>query len=191
MQDTPLRIAVLAGTTREQRKSIHAARFIASVGERLDGVEIRFADPADFTFHGDGNDPEGKDPRYTELTEWADGFFIIVPEYNHGYPGSLKRMLDSELKNYIHKPVAFAGCSSGRWGGVRAIEALVNAVREMGLVACFTDVQFPKVQDIFSESGELLEPVYKELVKKAYAELLWMAQALKHGRTSIATVELT
>src|SRR5438067_7182304 len=132
MSDT-LTIAVLGGTTRAQRESIKAARYIAELGRTIHGVDIVFVDPTDFIFPGDGNDPEGKDPRYTEITAKSDAFFIVTPEYNHSFPGSLKRMLDSELANYIHKPVAFAGVSNGGWGGVRAIESLVNTVREMGL----------------------------------------------------------
>ena len=81
-----------------------------------------------------------------------------------------------------HKPVALAGASSGMWGGVRAVEALVGAVREMGMSVTFTDVYFPKVQDIFSETGELLNPFYQGSVEKAYKELIWMAHALKTAR---------
>jgi NAD(P)H-dependent FMN reductase len=181
----PLRIAVLEGTTRVQRESIHVARLVAEVGREQKGVEITFVDPVDFHFEGDGNDPEGKDPRYTEITAKADAFFIVTPEYNHSFPGSLKRMLDSELKNYIHKPVAFAGVSDGRWGGVRAIEALVHTVREMGMVATFTDVQFPNVPTLFDHKGELIEPIYRELIERSYAELIWMARTMKWGRNKI------
>src|SRR3990167_7250757 len=148
-------IAVLIGTTRVQRESVKAAKYIAEFGRRIENVDIILVDPMDFTFHGDGNDPEGKDPRYSEITSRADAFFIITPEYNHSFPGSLKRMLDSELKNYIHKPVAFAGASNGGWGGVRAVEALVGTVREMGLAATFTSVYFPRVQQLFDEQGQL------------------------------------
>jgi NAD(P)H-dependent FMN reductase len=180
--DETIHIAVLAGTTRQQRKSIHAARFVAEVGKKIDGVTIVFVDPAEFNFPGDGNDPEGKDPRYSEITKNADAFFIVTPEYNHSIPGSLKRMLDSELENYIHKPVAFAGASNGMWGGVRAIEALATTVREMGMVATFTDVHFPKVQDLFDDQGNLLNDLYHKLTVKAYVELIWMATALKKAR---------
>lgn len=175
-------IPILAGTKRVQRKSIHTARFVYEVSKQHEEVESVFVDPNDFDFFGDGNDPEGKDPRYTEITEHADGFFIVTPEYNHSVPGSLKRMLDSELKNYIHKPVAFAGVSNGLWGGVRAIEALVTTVREMGMVATFTDVQFPKVQDIFDENGKLLDEACTKRVKRSFDELIWMAKVLKAGR---------
>jgi len=178
----PLNIAVLEGTTRYKRDSIHAAKLVAEVGREHKGVEITFVDPSKFFFEGDGNDPEGKDPRYSEITKKADAFFIVTPEYNHSFPGSLKRMLDSELANYVHKPVAFAGVSSGRWGGIRAIEALNQTVREMGMVSTFTDVQFPNVATLFDADGELIEPIYRDLVGNAYLELIWMAKTLKWGR---------
>lgn len=182
VMNNKLFILVLAGTTRVQRESIKAARFVAEIGSTIEGVETQLVDPKDFDFPGDGNDPEGKDPRYSELTAKADGFFIVTPEYNHSFPGSLKRMLDSELENYIHKPVALAGVSNGSWGGVRAVEALVPTVREMGLCVTFTSAYFPRVQELFDENGKAREERTENSVHKAYDELIWMAKVLKKGR---------
>lgn len=175
-------LPVIVGTTREQRKSYWAAKLLADEGSSLDGIETQIIDPKNFYFPGDGNDPEGKDYRYSEITARADGFFIVVPEYNHSFPGSLKRMLDSELDNYNHKPVAFAGSSSGGWGGVRAIEALVVSVREMGLVSTYSDMHFPRVQDLFDDNGNLLDESYRKRCIKPWHELIWMANALKNAR---------
>lgn len=180
--DKPLHIVVLAGTTRAHRQSIHAARLIARLGQEIDGIAVEFVDPMDFEFPGDGKDPEGQDPRYSAITARADGFFIVTPEYNHSYPGSLKRMLDSELANYRHKPVALAGVSSGNWGGVRAVEALLHPVRSLGLVVSNTDVFFPRVQDLFNDQGELVGEYNTEGITKAYSELIWLARTLKNGR---------
>lgn len=183
-----LTIAVLAGTTRERRESIKAARYVADFGRQLPNVEIIFVDPKDFTFHGDGNDPEGKDPRYTAITEKADAFFIVTPEYNHSFPGSLKRMLDSELETYNHKPVALAGVSNGAWGGTRAIESLVPAIRETGLVVLSWDVFFPRVQDLFDQHGQLLpehQARYDQHLRALYAELIWMAKLFRQARKDL------
>lgn len=178
-------VAVLAGTTREKRESIKAAWYIAEFGKALPDVEVIFVDPKDFYFPGDGNDPESKDPRYTEIVAKADAFFVVTPEYNHSFPGSLKRMLDSELELYNHKPVAFAGASNGNWGGVRAVESLLTAVRETGLVTLSWDVYFPRVQDMFDENN-VMKPEFKERydrnVGKLYKELLWMARLFKSAR---------
>ena len=188
MQPTeqPINLVVIEGTTRLQRLSIHASRYVAAAASEIPGVTVTFVDPQDFNLPGDGNDPEGKDPRYSAITNQADAFFIVVPEYNHSFPGSLKRLLDSELANYNHKPVAFAGVSNGGWGGTRAVEALVPAVRETGLVVMSWDIYFPRIQDIFNEQG-IMQPEYVDRYKRNLGqlldELLWFARMLKAGRT--------
>jgi NAD(P)H-dependent FMN reductase len=183
--DEKVTVAVLAGTTRVQRESIKAARYVVDFAQQLPNVEVIFVDPADFDFPGDGNDPEGKDPRYSEIVGRADAFFIVTPEYNHSFPGSLKRMLDSELELYNHKPVAFAGASNGNWGGVRAVESLLTAVRETGLVALSWDVYFPHVQDMFNEDGGIKEEYrerYDRNLAKLFGELLVFARLFKQIR---------
>jgi NAD(P)H-dependent FMN reductase len=180
-----LSVAVIEGTTRRLRRSMHVAKFIAEVGNTIEGVSTTLVDPQELNLPYDGNDEDAKDPKYTEITKKADAFFVVTPEYNHSFPGSLKRVLDSELQTYNHKPIAFAGVSDGRWGGVRAIEALVPAVRETGLVVLSFDVQFPRVQDIFNEQGELQDEAYIKRVKRVYTELVWMAKTLKWGRENL------
>jgi NAD(P)H-dependent FMN reductase len=181
----PIVLVVIEGTTRVQRESIKASRYVADFARRQAGVEVVFVDPVDFNLPGDGNDPEGKDPKYTAITERADAFFIVTPEYNHSFPGSLKRLLDSELANYNHKPVALAGVSNGSWGGTRAVESLVPAIRETGLVVMSWDVFFPRIQDIFDAEGQML-PEHRERydrnLQKLLDELLWFARMLKQAR---------
>jgi NAD(P)H-dependent FMN reductase len=94
-------------------------------------------------------------------------------------------MLDSELELYNHKPVAFAGVSDGNWGGVRAVESLLNAVRETGLVAMSWDVYFPYVDKLFDEQGIIAEDLrerYERNLGKLFDELLWFARLLKSAR---------
>lgn len=180
--DEKMTVAVLAGTTRVQRQSIKAAHYVADFARRLPNVEVILVDPVEFNFPGDGNDPEGKDPRYTDIVSRADAFFIVTPEYNHSFPGSLKRMLDSELQLYNHKPVAFAGCSNGNWGGVRAVEALLTAIRETGLVSLSWDVYFPHVDTMFNDDGSILEEHrerYERNLGKLFDELLLFARLFK------------
>lgn len=175
-------IAVIAGTTREHRLSINAAHYVAEIGKSYEDVEIVFVDPKDFTFPDDGNDPEGKDPRYGEIITKADAYFIVTPEYNHSIPGSLKRMLDSEYGPYIHKPVALAGVSNGPWGGVRVCEALLPICHRLGMVNILPELYFPSIQNTFDEAGVIkteFADMYEQNTKRAFDELLWMARALK------------
>lgn len=181
-------IAVMSGTAREQRVSIHAARYVAEYGKKYENVEIVFVDPKEFSFPGDGNDPESKDPRYGEIVSKADAFFIVTPEYNHSIPGSLKRMLDSEYSRYFHKPVALAGVSDGPWGGVRVCEALLPVCHRLGLVNILPELYFPKVKEIFDEQGNMLESyqdMYRANIGKSYDELIWFARLLKQARGNV------
>lgn len=180
-----LHLPVIVGTTRPARKSILAAQFIFEIMSKMEDISTELVDPKDFDLPFDGDDDENKDPKYTSITKKADGFLIVVPEYNHSFPGSLKRLLDSEFKNYLHKPVAFAGVSSGPWGGTRAIEALALSVRAMGLVSTFKDVHFPKVKDLFDKKGNIVDEKYIKRVDRTITELVWMAQTLKWGRKNI------
>ena len=96
-----------------------------------------------------------KDTRFAETIMRADGLIIVAPEYNHGYPGMLKHALDSNLKEYIHKPVGLCGVSAGGFGGTRVVESLLPVMRELGLVTIFWDVNVSSVGKAFDASGQL------------------------------------
>jgi NAD(P)H-dependent FMN reductase len=186
--DEKLVIAVIEGSARDKRESIKAARFVADIGRSLPGIEIIFVDPRDFSFPNDGNDTEGKDSKYGAITARADAFFIVTPEYNHSFPGSLKRMLDSEYENYWRKPVALAGVSNGGWGGTRAVENLLPSLRTMGLLPIQFTTYFPRVQDVFDENGVIHEDKkerYTKGITSEFEELIWIARCIKWGRANL------
>lgn len=183
--ETNITIAVIVGTARPGRQSIKAAHYVADYGKSIEGVEIILVDPQEFNFPADGNDETVKDPRYGEIVARADAFFIVTPEYNHSIPGSLKRMLDSEYSAYYHKPVALAGVSNGSWGGVRVCEALLPVCHRLGMINILPELYFPKVQEIFDEAGTMLPEFrenYDKNTKRAYDELLWFVDAVRHGK---------
>src|SRR5205085_6154475 len=124
-------------------------------------------------------------PEWRDAIVNAGGLVIVTPEYNHGYPGILKSVLDLLLKEYIHKSVAFVGVSAGPWGGTRVIEALVPMVRELGLVATFTDLNFPFVQNLFDQNGTLLDNAYAKRVASFLDELIWMSRVLNWGGANL------
>jgi NAD(P)H-dependent FMN reductase len=138
--------------------------------------------------HNDyGQEIKDRFPEWRDAIVRADGLVIVTPEYNHGYPGSLKSVLDLLLREYVHKAVAFVGVSAGPWGGVRVIEACVPMVRELGLAVTFTDLNFPKVASKFDESGKLLDDAYEARAKDFLDELVWMATTLRWGRRNLAS----
>src|SRR3990172_12299148 len=122
MDSRPLFIPVILGTTRKGRASEHVAKFVYGEVRKRDGVETEFIDIRELKFPSDDAGEAIKDPQFSETISRADGLVLVVPEYNHGYPGLLKHVLDTNLKEYIHKAVGICGVSAGGFGGTRVIE---------------------------------------------------------------------
>jgi NAD(P)H-dependent FMN reductase len=183
--EKPLFIPVILGTPRQGRHSEHVARFVTSEMARFPGVETQLVDVRDLRIPVTGAGEEVKDPGFSELCMRADAFVIVAPEYNHGYPGLLKHVLDTNLKEYIHKAVGICGVSAGGFGGTRVIENLLPVLRELGLVTIFWDGNFSNVRRLFGAEGELLEPSYRRRIDKFARELIWMARVLRHGREHV------
>ncbi|MFA6179635.1 MAG: NAD(P)H-dependent oxidoreductase [Candidatus Methylopumilus sp.] len=184
---TKLNIPVLLGTNRENRQSEHVARWLHGEMQKRTDIESPMFDVRDFILLKDnyGGDIKDQFPEWRDAIIKADGLVIVTPEYNHGYPGVLKSVLDILLKEYIHKSVALVGVSSGPWGGTRVIEALVTMGRELGLAVTFTDLNFPMVESKFDEKGALLDKAYDERLSGFLDELVWMSRTLKWGRDNL------
>jgi NAD(P)H-dependent FMN reductase len=182
-------IPVLLGTNRKDRKSVLVAKWLIAEIEKRSEIETVLFDVSDFKLpqHDYGTEIKDKFPEWRDAIIKADGLVIVTPEYNHGYPGALKSVLDLLLKEYIHKSVAFVGVSAGPWGGTRVIEAMVPMVRELGLAVTFSDLNFPLVQTKFDAKGKLLDDAYGERAKGFLDELVWMSQTLKWGREHLAS----
>lgn len=180
-------LPIILGTNRKERKSVFVAKWLVGIMSKMAEIETRLFDVRDFALPQDDYGTEINDafPEWKDAIIRADGLVIISPEYNHGYPGALKSVLDLLLKEYIHKSVAFVGVSAGPWGGTRVIEAMVPMVRELGLTATFTDLNFPLVQDKFDQDGTLLDKAYERRIDDFLAELVWMSRALKWGRENL------
>jgi NAD(P)H-dependent FMN reductase len=150
-------------------------------------IETKLFDVSDFALPQDDYGQGLKDlfPDWRDTIIKADGLVIVTPEYNHGYPGILKAVLDLLLREYIHKAVAFVGVSAGLWGGTRVIEAMVPMVRELGLAVTFSDLNFPKVQNSFDAEGKLLDPAFEQRAKDFLDELVWMSRTLRWGRENV------
>jgi NAD(P)H-dependent FMN reductase len=180
----PLFIPVILGTPRQGRLSAHAAALLtAELGKR---VETELVDVAALPIPVDDAGESCKLPAFAETINRADALVIVAPEYNHGYPGLLKHVLDTNLKEYVHKAVGLVGVSAGVFGGARVIQNLIPVMRELGLVCIFWDVNFTSVATRFDDDGRLLDTSFLPRIEKFLDELVWMATTLRHGREQVA-----
>lgn len=183
--EKPLFIPVILGTPRQGRYSEHVAKFVTAEMASFPGVETQLVDVRDLPMPVTGAGEDVKDKAFSELCMRADAFIIVAPEYNHGYPGLLKHVLDTNLKEYIHKAVGICGVSAGGFGGTRVIQNMLPVMRELGLVTIFWDGNFSSVGKLFGPDGAIQDPAYPRRMEKFFKELIWMAKVLRHGRENV------
>src|SRR6267142_4111936 len=184
-KDRPLFVPVILGTTRKGRMSAHAAQFVFSQLQKRNSVTTELIDIAELSLRADDAGEAVKDSHFSGAMERADAIVIVTPEYNHSFPGLLKHVLDSCLKEYIHKAAGIVGVSAGPYAGARVIENLLPVLRELGLVCIFWDVNFGPAQKAFDASGQLIDPSYIRRTDQFLDELVWMARILRYGRETI------
>jgi NAD(P)H-dependent FMN reductase len=187
--ETQLSIPVILGTPRQGRLSEHVARVMVEQLCKRGDVATSLIDVRKLDLSSMDAGEAIKDAGFSDAMRRADGLVIVAPEYNHGYPGLLKHVLDTNLKEYIHKPVGLCGVSAGAFGGTRVVESLLPVMRELGMVTIFWDVNVSSAGKAFDESGQLLDQALPRRIDKMLGELVWMARVLRHGRDNVSTTE--
>lgn len=159
-------VSVILGTNRKGRQSEKIARYIIKILEEKENIEAKLIDVATAKpKEGDyGLEYEG----YNDLIKKTDHLILVVPEYNHSFPGTLKSLMDMAFEEYKGKPVNVVGVSAGRFGGTRVIQSLIPVLREYGLMISQRDLNISEVTDIDVEKDEK----FKERIDKFLEEIL-------------------
>lgn len=175
-------IPVILGTAREGRESEKVAKFMLEEVENS-GIETELIDVRDYRIlTTDNTQKSAAAQKLSKKIEKADGLIIVTPEYNHGYPGELKMMLDMLYQQYARKPVGICGVSAGPLGGARMVEQLRLVVIELHMVPIREALYFPLVSGLFDENNKIKDENYHKRAKTFLDELLWYAKALKNAR---------
>ncbi|MFB6158356.1 MAG: NADPH-dependent FMN reductase [Candidatus Nanohalobium sp.] len=162
-----MRFLVVLGTAREGRNSVYPAEKVVEEFEEgghetclYDLGEKDVPPLGNRTYRDEGPVPEDIQELSREV-ERSDGVVLVVPEYNHYFPGVLKTALDYLYPEYDDKPFSFVTVSAGGFGGVRALNHLHDIVLALGGFVG-PDLQVSRVGDVFSSDGELVDDDYRE-----------------------------
>lgn len=177
-------IAIISASVRTGRKSHRVALFFKRYLEENDLATSEILDLKEYDFpvfeerFSYQPEPSEKAQDFRDRIIRADGVIIVTPEYNGGYPSSLKNVTDLLYDEWHRKPVAISTVSDGQFGGMQVITSLQYSlwkIRAWTVPAMFS---VPKVQDSFDEHGT---PTNKEAIHKRAAtfvnELLWCVEA--------------
>jgi len=164
-------ITVISGTNRPGSNTRKIAVLIQEMfegnGEKVSLLDLTGLPSEIFADSSYASKPSSFAAFQDQILE-TDGLLTVVPEYNGSFPGVLKYFIDmlSFPESLYEKPAAFVGISSGRWGGVRAVEHLemVFQYRHAHIFGkrCF----IPRVGRVLDENGRLTDPDIAERLKK-------------------------
>jgi NAD(P)H-dependent FMN reductase len=185
-----LYLPVIYGTIREPRASLGVARYATRELAKRPGVETRLFDPRDLPFGNLVRREWEMEPPHPAVVEFvaemrrADGFVVVMPEYNHGIPGTLKNVLDHLFDEWGRKPFGIIS-AGGIAGGLRATEMLRQVIPGLGAISIPAQVPVFQVQDAFDENGPRSdEGRWAERLTRFFDDLEWYARALAAARTS-------
>jgi NAD(P)H-dependent FMN reductase len=187
-------IGLIIGSGRSDRFAELPARWLRErLGSRGD-LELREIDirEIDLPFY-DQPTPPARAPRVYghpavealgRVVDAVDGFLVLTPEYNHGYPAQLKNAFDHLFAEFNRKPIAFAGY--GNVGAARAIEQLrlVAVELEMAPVRHAVTILPPEMIAARKPGADPAEvfSVHEQRLALATDDLVWWSRALRAAR---------
>jgi NAD(P)H-dependent FMN reductase len=162
-----MEFTLLLGTARPGRQSERVARFVEKT-LKDNGHVVDFIDVKDYldvtTKMGGAPLSDSVGTKWREIVAQKKTLLIVSPEYNHSFPGELKRLIDAAYPEYKDKHVGIIGVSMGPFGGARMIEQLQLVLIAGGAHLPRAGMIFPFVQEIFNEDGSVKDPAYTDRV---------------------------
>ena len=178
--------AIISASVRDNRNSHRTALFFETFLKENDygTAEILDLDKLDFPLFPERlknlKNPDTKVTQFAESIKKADGVLIVTPEYNGGYPASIKNAVDLLYDEWYHKPVAISTNSDGIFGGMQCITSLQFVLWKIRALTVPAMFPVAKLQDTFDEKGvpvkDQAEGIYKR-AKMFMKEFMWCIEA--------------
>ena len=169
-------LTIIIGSTRPGRAGAPIAQWFAARAKDHGGFDVNVVDLADVDLPllDEPNHPRLRQYTRQHTKDWsaiidaADAFVFVTPEYNYGYPASLKNAIDYLHHEWQHKPVGFVSYG-GVAAGTRAVQQLKQVLTTLKMVPLFEAVNIPFVHQ-FLDAGKRVQP--NEIMTEAAATML-------------------
>jgi len=162
------KLKVIIGSTRPSRKGPIVADWFLKIAKQHPDFEVELLDLKEINlpFMDELEHPRAQKYANTHTKQWsktidsADAFVIVTPEYNFGYPATLKNALDYLSVEWADKPMGFVSYG-GVSAGTRAVQELKLPVTTLGMMPLPQAVNIPFFTKFINENGvfEANEPL--------------------------------
>jgi NAD(P)H-dependent FMN reductase len=178
MNQSPLKIGIILGTTREGRVSRQVGEWVLTKASTRNDATFELLDLRDYPlpFYGlDGTNPaiEKWNRKLSEL----DGFIFVTAEYNHSIPAVLKNALDWAKDAWNNKAAGIV--SYGSAYGARAAEHLRGILNELQIADVRTQVLLSLFTDFENYQSFKPQALHQTNLDSMLNQLTTWAKALK------------
>ncbi|WP_433672111.1 NADPH-dependent FMN reductase [Nocardia sp. CA-136227] len=188
------RIGIILGSTRPNRKGAQVADWVQDQASTRGDADYDLIDLRDHPLpHFDEPVPPMFGPSENESTRaWSeriaacDGFVIVTPEYNGGYPGVVKNALDHLFAEWNNKAVGFV--SYGVNGGARAVVQLRAVCSTLGLADVGYQVGISVLTDFENHTNFVPTDAHTAALGKTLDQLIAWTTALAPLRSTESTL---
>ena len=177
-------ITVISGTNRRRSYTFPVARQFFNLMVKYSTEETKLLSlenlPLDL-FHTGMYSENGQTKSLIKLQNEfmipANKFFIVMPEYNGGYPGVLKMFIDAcsvrEIsKTFDGKKVGMVGLASGKAGNLRGMDQLTTVMNYLGCIVMPNKLPISQLEQIIDENGEVKEKETLDIMKKQVKDFI-------------------
>ena len=179
-------ISIISSSIREGRKSHNVSLYFQNylIENKLATTDIIDLKAYNFPIFESTlktmNNPAENILEFAEKIKSSDGIIIVTPEYNGGYPASLKNAIDLLYEEWKHKPIGIVTVSSGPFAGSQALVSLQFTLWKMMAWTIPAMFSVPTVDKAYDENGKALDkPNSDKLAAVFIKELLWCIEADK------------
>ena len=179
------KIIIISSSVRTNRSSHRVALYFKNyLAEHHSDQEVEIVDLNALNFPifeerlSNQKSPSEKVKKFAAQVVESDGVIIVTPEYNSGYPASLKNVIDLLHPEWRRKPIAISTVSSGAFAGSQVIISLQFVLWKIRSWVVPAQFPVPNVNESFDEKGKPSDQ--KETDKRAkdfLGELLWCMEA--------------
>lgn len=177
-------IAIISASVRTDRKSHRVALYFQNYITQHAIADVKMLDLYNYKFpifderlKFMPNSPT-QVIQFAEEIKNADAVIIVTPEYNGGYPASLKNVIDLLNSEWKRKPIAIATVSDGDFGGSQVITSLLFTLWKIGAWVATAKFPVPNIEKTFNEKGIPADKEKTDKRAKTFLdELVWCAEA--------------
>ena len=143
-------LRIIIGSTRPGRVGPSVAAWITERAIEHGGFDVQVTDLAELNLPllDEPNHPRLRKYTRQHTKDWsaivdaADAFVFVTPEYNYGYPASVKNAIDYLHAEWRDKPVGFVSYG-GVAAGTRAVQQLKQVVTTLRMLPVTDSVNIP------------------------------------------------